>query len=309
MTRYIIRRLLYMIPMMFCVVLAVFLIMSLTPGDPAGNILPMNTPRDVKEAFNESVGFTGSLTSRFFNYMEGLLRGNVTSYTTKENIFTELAIRLPLTMRYGLVAFVLAGFIGVALGILSAVRQYSFLDTAVTVMSVAFASIPSFFFAICLILYFAVYRGTLPSFGSNDGIRSYILPTVTLVLSSVPVLSRMTRSAMLDTLNQDYIRTARAKGCSEKRVIWKHALKNASLPIIALLVSGFAGILGGSVIVESIFTLPGIGTYMLNGINAKNVPVVMTCALLLSFIFMLSMVLMDIFFAMIDPKIRLRYRR
>lgn len=309
MTRYIVKRLLYMIPMVFCVVLVVFLIMSLTPGDPAGNTLPLNTPQNVKDAYNEAVGFTGSLLSRFTRYMGGLLQGNIPSYATQENIFTELAVRMPLTLRYGLVAFVLSGFIGVALGILSAVRQYSFLDTTVTVLSVAFSSIPSFFFAICLILYFAVYRGVLPSFGSNDGIRSYILPTVTLVLSSVPVLSRMTRSAMLDTLNQDYIRTARAKGCGEKRVIWKHALKNASLPIIALLVSGFAGILGGSVIVESIFTLPGIGTYMFNGINAKNVPVVMTCALLLSFVFMLSMVMMDIFFALIDPKIRLRYTR
>ena len=309
MTRYIIRRLIYMIPMIFCVILAVFLIMSLTPGDPAGNTLPMNTPQNVKDAYNQAVGFTGSLPERFFGYLNGLLHGHVLSYATQENIFTELAVRLPLTLRYGMAAFIISGLIGVSLGILSAVRQYSFLDTAVTVLSVAFASIPSFFFAICLILYFAVYRGVLPSFGSNDGIRSYILPVVTVVLSSVPFLSRMTRSAMLDTLNQDYIRTARAKGCSEKRVIWKHALKNASLPIIALLVSGFAGILGGSVIVESIFTLPGIGTYMLNGINAKNVPVVMTCALLLSFVFMLSMVMMDIFFALIDPKIRLRYKR
>ena len=118
----------------------------------------------------------------------------------------------------------------------------------------------------------------------------------------------MTRSAMLDAMNQDYIRTARAKGCSEKRVIWKHALKNASLPIITLLLTGFAGILGGSVIVESIFTIPGIGTYMLDAINAKDVPVVMTCALLLAFIFMIVMVLMDIFFALIDPKLRARYR-
>ena len=309
MARYIVRRLLYMIPMIFCVVLAVFLIMSLTPGDPAGNTLPISTPQSVKDAYNEAVGYTGSLPSRFLAYCDGLIHGRVLSYATQENIFTELAVRMPLTLRYGMVGFLLAGFIGVSLGILSAVKQYSFLDTAVTVTAVAFASIPSFFFAICLILYFSVYRGVLPSFGSNDGIRSYILPTVTLVLSSVPVLSRMTRSAMLDTLQQDYIRTARAKGCSEKRVIWKHALKNASLPIIALLVSGFAGILGGSVIVESIFTLPGIGTYMINGINAKNVPVVMTCALLLSFVFMLSMVLMDIFFALIDPKIRLRYKR
>lgn len=296
-----------MIPMLFCVVLLVFLIMSFTPGDPATNILPLTTPPEVKEAFNESVGYTGSLVERFFNYAKGLFTGNVISYTSQENIFSEIAIRFPLTLRVGLISFCIAAVLGVALGILSAVKQYSFLDTTVTVFAVLFASIPSFFVAMCLLLLFAVHWGLLPSFGI-DGVESYILPVTTLVLSSIPVLSRMTRSAMLDAMNQDYIRTARAKGCSEKRVIWKHALKNACLPIITLLLTGFAGILGGSVIVESIFTIPGIGTYMLDAINAKNVPVVMTCALLLAFIFMVAMVLMDIFFALIDPKLRARYK-
>ncbi len=307
MGRYIVKRLLYMIPMLFCVVLLVFLIMSFTPGDPATNILPLTTPPEVKEAFNESVGYTGSLVERFFNYAKGLFTGNVISYTSQENIFSEIAIRFPLTLRVGLISFCIAAVLGVALGILSAVKQYSFLDTTVTVFAVLFASIPSFFVAMCLLLLFAVHWGLLPSFGI-DGVESYILPVTTLVLSSIPVLSRMTRSAMLDAMNQDYIRTARAKGCSEKRVIWKHALKNACLPIITLLLTGFAGILGGSVIVESIFTIPGIGTYMLDAINAKNVPVVMTCALLLAFIFMVAMVLMDIFFALIDPKLRARYK-
>ena len=307
MGRYIVKRLLYMIPMLFCVVLLVFLIMSFTPGDPATNILPLTTPPEVKEAFNESVGYTGSLVERFFNYAKGLFTGNVISYTSQENIFSEIAIRFPLTLRVGLISFCIAAVLGVALGILSAVKQYSFLDTTVTVFAVLFASIPSFFVAMCLLLLFAVHWGLLPSFGI-DGVESYILPVTTLVLSSIPVLSRMTRSAMLDAMNQDYIRTARAKGCSEKRVIWKHALTNACLPIITLLLTGFAGILGGSVIVESIFTIPGIGTYMLDAINAKNVPVVMTCALLLAFIFMVAMVLMDIFFALIDPKLRARYK-
>ena len=307
MSRYILKRLLYMIPMLFCVILMVFLIMSLTPGDPATNILPLTTPLEVKEAFNESVGFTGNLVERFWYYLKGLFTGNVISYSSQANIFSEIAIRFPLTLRLGLISFSISAVLGVALGILSAVKQYSFMDTTVTIFAVLFASIPSFFVAMCLLLLFSVHWGILPSFGI-DSVRSYILPVTTLVLSSIPVLSRMTRSAMLDAMNQDYIRTARAKGCSEKRVIWKHALKNASLPIITLLLTGFAGILGGSVIVESIFTIPGIGTYMLDAINAKDVPVVMTCALLLAFIFMIVMVLMDIFFALIDPKLRARYR-
>ena len=308
MSRYIVKRLLYMIPMLFCVILMIFLIMSLTPGDPASNVLPLTTPQDVKDAFNERVGFSGSLLTRFGNYMHGLLTGNVLSYTTQENVFTELATRFPLTIRVGTWAFCISAVIGVSLGILSAIKQYSFLDTTVTIFAVTFASVPSFFVAVLMILFFAVYKGWLPSFGI-EGFTSYIMPVATLVLANIPLLSRMTRSAMLDAMSQDYIRTARAKGCSEKRVIWKHALKNASLPIITLLLSGLATTLGGSVVVEQIFTIPGVGMYLLSAVNEKNVPVVMTCALLLSFIFMLAMVLLDICYALIDPKIGARYKK
>ena len=308
MSRYILRRVLYMIPLLFFVVLVVFLIMSFLPGDPATNLLPATSTPEAKAAFNEMVGYTGSLPSRFVNYLKGLFTGNLLSYQTQKNIFDELAIRFPITLRIGVISFGIAVLIGVSLGILSAVKQYSFIDTAVTILAVLFASIPTFFVAMLLLLYFAVYRGILPSFGLNNGLRSYILPVTTLVLGNVPMLSRMTRSAMLEALNQDYIRTARAKGCTERRVIWKHGFKNASLPIITLVVTGLASILGGAVITETLYTIPGIGTYILKGVMMKDVPVVMTCALLLAFIFMAAMVLLDIFYAMIDPKIRARYQ-
>ena len=309
MGRYILRRLLYMIPMIFLVTLLVFLIMSFTPGDPATNNLPITATKEVKAAYNESVGYTDRPVARFTGFLRGVLHRNVLSYTSGQNIFEEIGRRLPLTLRVGVISFAIAAVIGVSLGILSAIRQYSFLDTSLTILAVLFASIPSFFVAIVLILYFSVYRGLLPTFGVNDGLRSYILPVVTLVSGSIPVLSRMTRSAMLGVLRQDYIRTARAKGVPEKRVIWKHALKNASFPIITLLLGGLANVLGGSVIAESIFSLPGVGTYMLKAIQEKNVPGVMTCTLLLSAIFMLAMLLNDICFALIDPRIRARYQR
>ena len=309
MGRYILRRLLYMIPMIFLVTLLVFLIMSFTPGDPATNNLPITATKEVKAAYNESVGYTDRPVARFTGFLRGVLHRNVLSYTSGQNIFEEIGRRLPLTLRLGVISFAIAAVLGVSLGILSAIRQYSFLDTSLTILAVLFASIPSFFVAIVLILYFSVYRGLLPTFGVNDGLRSYVLPVVTLVSGSIPVLSRMTRSAMLGVLRQDYIRTARAKGVPEKRVIWKHALKNASFPIITLLLGGLANVLGGSVIAESIFSLPGVGTYMLKAIQEKNVPGVMTCTLLLSAIFMLAMLLNDICFALIDPRIRARYQR
>jgi len=308
MGKYLVKRFLIMIPTVFLVVLVVFLIMSFTPGDPAANNLPLTTPKEAKEAYNISVGYTGSLPSRFFKYCKGLLQGNVLSYTTRENIFIEIGIRIPFTLRLGLISFCLAAILGVSVGIFSAVKQYSFADTFITVLAVFFGSVPAFLIALLGILYFSVHLGWLPSFGVEAGVRSYILPIASSTLAAIPVISRMTRSAMLSVMNQDYIRTARAKGCSERRVIWKHVLKNASLPIITLLVTGFAGVISGSVIIEGIFSLPGIGLYMLNAINAKNVPVVMTCSLLLSFIFMLCMVLMDVFYSMIDPRVRMRYR-
>lgn len=308
MTRYIIKRLLYMIPLLFCVVLLVFLIMSLMPGDPASNILPANATPEARQAYNELVGFSGSLSSRFINYLKGLFSGNILSYQTQKNIFDELAIRFPVTLSIGVVAFAIAVLIGVALGILSAVKQYSFIDTAVTIMSVAFASIPTFFVAMLLLLLFAVRLGIFPSFGLNNGLRSYVLPVATLVIGNIPMLSRMTRSSMLDALNQDYIRTARARGCTETRVIWKHAFKNACLPVITLIVTGLAGVMGGAVITETLYSLPGVGTYILKGVMLKDVPVTMTCALMLAFIFMVAMVVLDILYALIDPRIRLRYQ-
>lgn len=309
MGQYILKRLLYMIPMMLCVILVVFCIMAFTPGDPATNVLPLTAEPEVKAAFNERVGYSDNPLERLGNYMSGLVKGEVLSYTTQENIFGELAQRFPVTLRVGFTAFAIASIIGVSLGIMSAIKQYSFLDTTVTIFAITFASIPSFFIAMMLVLFFSVELGLLPSFGLVDGWRSYVLPLTTLVLGSIPMLSRLTRSAMLDAMSQDFIRTARAKGCSEKRVIWKHALKNAAMPILTLLITGFASTVGGSVIVEQIFTIQGIGTYMLSGVHDKNVPVVMTCALVLSFIFMAAMVILDIAYALVDPKIRARYKK
>lgn len=308
MGRYLAKRFATMIPMMFLVLVIVFLIMSLTPGNPADNNLPITAPAHVKQAYNEAVGYSDSLLTRFANYCSGLVKGNIPSYTTKENIFVEIGLRIPYTLRLGLISFGLAAILGVSIGIFSAVKQYSFADTFITVLAVFFGSVPAFLIALLSILYFSVRLGWFPSFGVDQGMKSFVLPIFSSTLAAIPVISRMTRSAMLSVMNQDYIRTARAKGCSERRVIWKHVLKNASLPIITLLVTGFAGVIGGSVIIEQIFSLPGIGLYMLNAIGGKNVPVVMTCSLLLSFIFIFCMVLMDVFYAMIDPRVRARYR-
>lgn len=308
MGKYILRRLLNLIPMLLLVLITVFVIMSFTPGDPASANLPMNSTRAIKEAYNESVGYTASPVSRFFTYIRGLFSGKVISYVTRANVFGEIWLRLPNTLLLGTISFLSASILGIILGIVSAVRQYSFWDGVISVAAVVFGSVPAFLLATLGIFIFSVRLGIFPSFGLNDGWRSMVLPIVAMTLTGIPIISRVTRASMLSIMSMDYIRTTRAKGCSERRVIWRHTLKNACLPIITLLISSFAGIIGGSVITEQVFSIPGIGLYMLDAINGKNVPVVMTCSLLLAFVFMIAIVVMDICYALIDPKVRLRYR-
>ena len=304
MSRYIVKRLLYMIPMLFCVILMIFLIMSLTPGDPASNVLPLTTPQDVKDAFNERVGFSGSLLTRFGNYIHGLLTGNVLSYTTQENVFTELATRFPLTIRVGTWAFCISAVIGVSLGILSAIKQYSFLDTTVTIFAVTFASVPSFFVAVLMILFFAVYKGWLPSFGI-EGFTSYIMPVATLVLANIPILSRMTRSSMLDAMTQDYIRTARAKGVPAFRIIFGHALKNSLIPVITYVGPMLAYIVTGSLVVEKIFSVSGIGRAFVNSINNRDYPLIMGTTIVLASLIVIMNLISDILYKVVDPRITL----
>ncbi|MBQ3921023.1 MAG: ABC transporter permease [Firmicutes bacterium] len=308
MAKYVVKRLLLMIPMMFMVILIIFLIMSLTPGDPANINLPITTPKNVKEAYNISVGFTGPLYNRFYLYLKGLLKGEVLSYSTRENIFTEIWVRLPNTVRLGLPVYILESILGVSLGILCAIKQYSIIDAGISVLAVFLGSVPAFLIGTLGLFIFAARLGWLPSFGLDQGVKSLILPVAALTITGIPFLIRLTRSAMLSVMSQDYVRTARAKGCSERTVIWKHVFKNASLPIITILITALSGIVGGAVLTEEIFSLPGLGTYMMAASKGKNVPVVMTCSLLLAGLFMLNMTLLDIVYGLIDPKVRQRYR-
>ena len=309
MAKYILKRVLYMIPLALFVTLIIFLIMSFTPGDPATNNLPITTEPHVKQAYNESVGYTDDLPTRYMTFLKGLLKGEVLSYSSRNNVFDELKTRFPLTIRLGMLGFILSSIIGVTIGIISAIKQHSFFDAATTVVVVLFSCVPTFFSGVILLLLFAVHFNWFPSFFAvEQGLRGLVLPTLTTILGSVPHLSRLTRSAMLSVLNQDYIRTARAKGVSERKVIWKHALKNASFPIIMVLLGGFAGVLSGSVVSETIFSVPGIGTYMTGAISQKNTPGVMLCAFLMSLIYMIAMLLIDVTFAIVDPRIRVRYQ-
>ena len=202
----------------------------------------------------------------------------------------------------------LAVLLGVPLGILSAVKQYSFLDVLNSVVAMFLSAIPAFWLGLLSILLFALKLRLLPSDGA-DTASAFILPIVTLALPGAAELLRLTRSTMLEIIRQDYIRTARAKGASERIVIWRHALRNATLPIITVAGMYFGSLLGGSVITESVFSMPGLGSLTITAIRSKDIPQVMACVLLMAALFCLIMLLVDLLYAFLDPRIRARYTK
>jgi peptide/nickel transport system permease protein len=216
--------------------------------------------------------------------------------------------KVPITLKLGCLSFVLSSIVGISLGILSAVKQYSFADTFSTLVSILLASIPGFFLGMVLIYVFGLKIGILPTHGIDEW-KSYILPVITLAAGGSAQLMRLTRTTMLEAIRQDYMRTAKAKGCTPAKMIWKHALKNAILPVLTVMGTSFGSILGGAVICETVFAIPGLGNYILSAIRNKDIPVVMSSTVFLSTFFCLVMVVVDILYAIIDPRIRDRVVR
>jgi peptide/nickel transport system permease protein len=298
-----------MIPILLCVIFIVFTIMNLTPGNPGRTILGTVATQQQVDQLNHELGYDKPFLLRFADYCGSLLKGDMgTSYRTRTSFTTELQGRMPTTLKLGGAAFVLSSIIGISLGILSAVKQYSFTDTFCSVTAILFASIPGFFLGMVLIYVFGLKLGWLPTFGATTP-RHYILPVITLTLASTVSVQRLTRTTMLEAVRQDYIRTAVAKGCSRRRITWKHALKNAILPVITVMGINAGSVLGGAVICETVFSMPGMGTYILTAIRSKDIPVVMSSTVILSLVFCLVMLLVDILYAVIDPRIRERVTR
>lgn len=305
MPKYILKRLLLTIPVLLGAVFIVFSIMSLTPGDPGTLILGVTAKPEDIAALNAEFGYDQPFVIRFFNYIKDIVLhfdfGN--SYRTRTPVFTEILARFPTTFKLALFSMALSSIIGIALGILSAVRQYSFTDSFLTVIAMFFAAIPGFWLGLMLMLLFSLKLGWLPASGIETW-KHFVLPTVTLSLGGAAGLLRLTRSTMLETIRQDYIRTARAKGAGERTVIWRHALKNALLPVITSLGMNFGSSLGGAIIIETVFGMPGLGTHIVNAIRQKDVPVVLASTLFLAVLFCLIMLIVDILYAFIDPRIR-----
>ncbi|HIY21043.1 MAG TPA: ABC transporter permease [Candidatus Flavonifractor merdigallinarum] len=309
MLRYVLKRLLLMIPVLIGVSFIVFTIMSMTPGDPGTIILGNNATKEAVEEMNRQLGYYDPLLVKYGRYLLGIVQGDFgTSYRSNTPVFTEIFARFPNTLILASCAIVISVIIGVPIGIISAVKQYSVLDYVGTVVAMFLASVPQFWLGLVSLLIFAVNLNLLPSTG-NESWENYILPVLTLALPCAAKNLRLTRSTMLETIRADYIRTAKAKGVPPKKVIWKHALQNALMPIITNIGINFGTLLGGTVVVESVFGMQGVGTLTMTSIRMKDIPQVMASVLFLAFTYSIMMLVIDIAYAYIDPRIKARYVR
>lgn len=309
MGKYIGKRLLYMILVLFGVAFLVFAILSLTPGDPGTIILGVTASPDDIAALNHEFGYDQPFLLRFFDYIRGIVchLDLGTSYQSREPVITDIAARFPNTLLLTILSMTVSAIIGITLGVISAVRKYSVLDHFCVITALIFASIPGFWLGLMLIMGFALQLRILPSFGADDLIH-FILPTITVAAGSAASILRLTRSAMLETIRQEYIKTAKAKGASERRIIWKHAMRNAMLPVVTTLGTNFGASLGGAIIAETVFAMPGMGMLITTAIRQKDIPVVMGSTLFLAFLFSLIILLVDILYAFIDPRIMAKYK-
>jgi peptide/nickel transport system permease protein len=298
-----------MIPILLGVSFIIFFIMNMIPGNVASLILGDFAPPEAIDRLNEELGLNEPFLFRYANYVSNALKGDFGySYRTRQPVYDEIFTRLPTTLKLASGAIVLAVLIGATLGIISAVRQYSILDAVSSVSAMFISAIPAFWLGLLSILLFSLRLGLLPSNGADQA-SAFIMPVVTLSLPAAAEILRLTRSTMLEVIRQDYIRTAKAKGAPKNAIIFRHALKNAMFPIITVAGMHFGGLLGGSVITESVFAMPGVGTLVINAIRTKDTPQVMASVLLLAAIFCFLMLAIDLLYAFIDPRVRARYRR
>ena len=306
MIRYIARRILTLIPTVLIVVFIIFSIVHFMPSSPGRIILGMLATDEEVNALNEEMGYNDPLPVQYVHYLGDALRGDFgTSYQSGRPVFEVLLPKFPTTLVLAVLSMLAASLIGIPLGILSAVKQYSAADTVTTVSALFFASIPSFFLGMVLMLIFSVRLGWLPSNGIGTW-KHYVLPVLTLALPVAAYLSRLTRTTMLDVLGQDFVTTARAKGCPWRRIIFAHALRNAMIPVVTQIGMSFALLLGGSIIVEQVFGLPGFGSALLTAITYKDSPLIVGATVFLSVLFILIMLAVDLIYALLDPRIAAR---
>lgn len=310
MLRYILQRLLMMIPVLICVSFVVFFLMDLAPGDIVMQIAPTDATPEQIEQLREEMGLDGTVFERYLRYLKGLLRGDMGESLTQKRPVSEVFFeRLPRTMELAFGSIIVAIIIALPLGILAATHHRSWVDGVSMTTSMIGVSMPNFWFGLLLIMAFSLHWKLFPSFGADNGIRSLVLPAITLGTEQAGTLTRITRSSMLEVIRQDYLRTARAKGVSEKMVIRKHALKNALIPIITVLGSTLGNAFGGAVTTEAIFAWPGVGRLTVKAVNDRDYTLACGCIIMFTILLNLTLLIVDIAYAFVDPRIKAQYSK
>ncbi len=332
MLKYIVKRLLMLIPVLLGVSVIVFFLLRVCAPDPAPVVLGQHATEQSMNEWREANGLNDPVLVQYFNFIKGAIRGDFgTSYYTGNSVLDEIAARFPATLEIAVFAIILASVLGIAIGVVAAVKKNSIVDNASMVLSLIGVSVPIFWLGILFIILFVKILGWLPASGRispmlrpdtvtglylvdtliagdmaafKDALWHIILPGCTLALYTLAIISRMTRSSMLDTLNQDYIRTARSKGLKERRVITHHALRNALMPIVTVIGLQFGSLLGGAVLTETVFAWPGIGSYTVECITKSDFPVIQAVVMIIATIFVVMNLIVDIIYAFLDPRIK-----
>lgn len=310
MYKYVIKRILLIIPILLGLSFIIFGIVRLSPGTPAGAILPSEASQEEIAALNKELGYDLPFLQQYFLYMKKLIltMDMGRSWYTNVPVGQEIITRLPVTIQLAFFGILGAAIIGIPIGVLSAVKQYKFVDVVSVFISMFLASVPVFWLGMIIMLILSLRLGLLPSSGIGSW-EYLVMPILSLALPYAAQEMRYTRSSMLESIRQDFVRTARAKGAPEKVVIWKHALGNALLPVITITGINFGSLIGGAVVIEALFNIPGLGLYLVKGVTLKDIPVVMGTTLTLSTIYCLTMLVIDLLYAFADPRIKAQYIR
>ncbi len=315
MTVYVMRRVLLLIPVGIGISMLVFGLVYFIPGDPVDVVLGADYSPETAELLREQLGLNQPVPLQYLKWLEGIAKGQL-GYSIYpfggvkydgEPVSKLISQRLPTTIGLTVGTMIFAVIISFPLGMLAAVKQHTLLDSILRILAVLGISMPVFWFGLLLIMFFAVRLGWLPSSGNyrEGGIEALVLPITALGISQVALVTRMTRSAVLEVLQQDYIRTAWAKGLRPRAVYFRHTLRNALIPVVTVLGVQFGSLMGGAVLTETVFAMPGLGRLLVESLYRRDYPVIQGCVLVITFFFVISNLVVDVLYSYIDPRVSL----
>ena len=309
MYRYIVKRILLLIPVILAVSLLVFIMMDMAPGD-IFDVMGTEYSPEVLEQMRHDMGYDRSVFYRYYLYMKDFLQGDLgMSFAYKTPVLDLYLQRLPNTLLLAFTSIIFAIIMAIPLGMQAALKQGTWLDNLSTAFALLGVSMPAFWCGLMLIILFSLNLGWFPSGGFDDGFKSLVLPAFTVAVHLLGLLTRTTRSSMLDTIRQDYLDTARSKGVAEKVVIWKHALRNALIPIVTVTGMQLGTVIGGSVVTETVFSWPGVGRLTIDAVTGRDTVLVTGCIIMTTIFVSVLMLLVDLIYALVDPRIKARYAR